>query len=72
LTYAYVFTNITSPIAYERIFNVLFNWIYQLTNSSSKIFHIDGVEWKCILGNLYQAQAKGLRLALNKLYSNLT
>jgi len=59
-------------MSYERMFSMLFNWIYQLTGSNPKLFHIDNIGWKCILGDLDQAQAKGLGLALNKLYSNLT
>ncbi|EXX62126.1 hypothetical protein RirG_164680 [Rhizophagus irregularis DAOM 197198w] len=72
LTYARVFTNITNSTSYERMFSLLFNWIYQLTGSNPKIFHIDNTGWKCILGDLDRAQAKGLGLALNRLYPNLT
>ncbi|UZO11199.1 uncharacterized protein OCT59_002771 [Rhizophagus irregularis] len=67
LTYARVFTNITNSTSYERMFSLLFNWIYQLTGSNPKIFHIDNTGWKCILGDLDRAQAKGLGLALNRL-----
>ncbi|CAB4413407.1 unnamed protein product [Rhizophagus irregularis] len=72
LTYTRVFTNITNATSYERMFSLLFNWIYQLTGSNPKIFHIDNTGWKCILGDLDRAQAKGLGLALNRLYPNLT
>ncbi|CAB4396483.1 unnamed protein product [Rhizophagus irregularis] len=72
LTYVCVFTNITNSTSYERMFSLLFNWIYQLMGSNPKIFHIDNTGWKCILGDLDRAQAKGLGLALNRLYPNLT
>jgi hypothetical protein len=72
LTYARVFTNITDAISYERMFNALFDWIYQLTGSSPQIYHIHQKGWKCILGDLDQAQAKGLGMALHKIQNTLT
>ena len=54
------------------MFNALFDWIYQLTGSSPQIFHIHQKGWKCILGDLDQAQAKGLGMALHKIQNTLT
>ncbi|CAB5195378.1 unnamed protein product [Rhizophagus irregularis] len=72
LTYAHVFTNIADAIAYERMFNALFDWIYQLTGNKPQIYHIHQKGWKCILGDLDQAQAKGLGMALHKIHNSLT
>ena len=58
--------------AYEQMFQALFNWIHNLTNEYSKIYHIYNEGWKCILGDLDQAQAKGLGIALNKLENSLS
>lgn len=72
LTYARVFTNIADAIAYERMFNALFDWIYQLTGNKPQIYHIHQKGWKCILGDLDQAQAKGLGMALHKIHNSLS
>ena len=48
-----------------RMFNALFDWIYQLTSNKPQIYHIHQKGWKCILGDLDQAQAKGLGMALH-------
>ncbi len=72
LTYARVFTNIMNANAYEQMFQALFNWIHNLTNEYPKIYHIHNEGWKCILGDLDQAQAKGLGIALNKLENSLS
>jgi hypothetical protein len=72
LTYARVFTNISNAISYERMFSTLFDWIYQLTGNKPQIFHIHQEGWKCILGDLDQAQAKELGMALHKIQNTLT
>ncbi|CAG8516839.1 13496_t:CDS:10 [Cetraspora pellucida] len=71
LTYARVFTNIMNTNAYEQMFQAFFNWIYNLTNENPKFYHIHKEGWKCIIGDLDQAQAKGLGIALNKLEKSL-
>ena len=53
------------------MFNALFDWIYQLTGNKPQIYHIHQKGWKCILGDLDQAQAKGLGMALHKIHDTL-
>ncbi|CAG8590696.1 2813_t:CDS:2, partial [Funneliformis caledonium] len=38
--------------AYERLFTQLFEIIENLNKISVKFYHIDSINWKCILGDL--------------------
>ncbi|POG59122.1 hypothetical protein GLOIN_2v1789505 [Rhizophagus irregularis DAOM 181602=DAOM 197198] len=67
LTFARVFTNRATTIAYQRIFRVLFDLVLQLTGSPPQFKHIHGSGWNCIIADLDYAQAKGLGLALNEI-----
>ncbi|CAG8766934.1 7360_t:CDS:1, partial [Funneliformis caledonium] len=40
--------------------------IKNLSKIPVKFYHIDGIDWECILGDLDVRQAKGLDLALSK------
>ena len=64
---SYFFTNTATTIAYQRIFNTLFDLVNQLTGSPPQIKHIHGNGWNCIIADLDYAQAKGLGLALNNI-----
>ncbi|CAB4428174.1 unnamed protein product [Rhizophagus irregularis] len=67
LTFARVFTNRATTIAYQRIFRVLFDLVLQLTGSPPQFKHIHGFGWNCIIADLDYAQAKGLGLVLNEI-----
>jgi hypothetical protein len=66
LTFARVFTNRATTVAYQRIFRALFDLLYQLTGLSAQFKHIHGTGWNCIIADLDYAQAKGLGLVLNE------
>ncbi|CAG8730077.1 2066_t:CDS:10, partial [Cetraspora pellucida] len=60
LTFAQIFTNQSTALAYQQMFEALFNLIKQLTETSSSFKHIHGEGWSCIIGDLDIAQAIGL------------
>ncbi|CAG8782551.1 11966_t:CDS:2, partial [Cetraspora pellucida] len=60
LTFARIFTNQSTALAYQRMFEDLFNLIKQLTETSPSFKHIHGEGWGCIIGDLDIAQAIGL------------
>ncbi|RGB34888.1 hypothetical protein C1646_759990 [Rhizophagus diaphanus] len=62
------FTNSATTIAYQRIFQSIFDLVLELTGSPIQFKHIDGTGWGCIIVDLDFAQAKGLGLALSKIY----
>ncbi|CAB4403556.1 unnamed protein product [Rhizophagus irregularis] len=65
LTFARIFTNHATIVAYQRIFKALFDLIYQLTGLTLKFNHIHKTGWSCIIADLDIAQAKGLGIVLN-------
>src|SRR5215470_11946778 len=67
LTFARVFTNRATTIAYQRIFRTLFDLVLQLTGSPPQFKHIHGSGWECIIGDLDYAQAQGLGLVLSEI-----
>jgi len=67
ITFARVFTNCATSVAYYRIFHSLFDLILQLTGSSPQFKHIHGNGWGCIIADLDYAQAKGLGMILNEI-----
>ena len=67
LTFARVFTNCATTVAYQRIFYALFDLVFELTSSPPQFKHIHGSGWSCIIADLDYAQAKGLGLTLNKI-----
>lgn len=69
LTFARVFTNCTTTVAYQRIFRALFDLILQLTGSAPQFKHIHQKGWGCIIADLDYAQAQGLGLVLNEIDS---
>ena len=69
LTFARVFTNCATTVAYQRIFRTLFDLVSQLTDSPSQFKHIHGTGWSCIIADLDYAQAKGLGLVLSEIDS---
>ncbi|GBC52700.2 hypothetical protein GLOIN_2v1773466 [Rhizophagus irregularis DAOM 181602=DAOM 197198] len=64
LSYARVYTNVTTAEGYQQLFTDLFNVIKDLTGQAVKFRHIDGNGIGCIIGDLDPAQAKGLGLFL--------
>ncbi|PKY31772.1 hypothetical protein RhiirB3_393557, partial [Rhizophagus irregularis] len=64
LSYACVYTNVTTAEGYQQLFTDLFNVIKDLTGQAVKFRHIDGNGIGCIIGDLDPAQAKGLGLFL--------
>ncbi|PKY60790.1 hypothetical protein RhiirA4_519938 [Rhizophagus irregularis] len=64
LSYARVYTNVTTAEGYQQLFTELFNVIKNLTGQAVKFRHIDGNGIGCIIGDLDPAQAKGLGLFL--------
>ncbi|RIA79807.1 hypothetical protein C1645_839881 [Glomus cerebriforme] len=67
LTFARVFTNCATTVAYKRIFHALFDLIFQLTGLSPQFKHIHGTGWSCIIADLDYTQAKGLGLVLSEI-----
>ena len=67
LTFARVFTNHTTTLAYERIFKALFDLIRNITGDGPIIQHIHGQGWGCIVADLDVAQARGLGNVLAEL-----
>jgi hypothetical protein len=65
LSYARVYTNVTTAEGYQHLFTDLFNVIKNLTGQAVKFKHIDGSGIGCIVGDLDPAQAKGLGLFLH-------
>ncbi|UZO07630.1 uncharacterized protein OCT59_027911 [Rhizophagus irregularis] len=66
LTFARVFTNRATTIAYQRIFRVLFDLVLQLTGSPPAVHIFADLGWNCIMQILIMRK-KGLGLALNEI-----
>jgi rhamnose utilization protein RhaD (predicted bifunctional aldolase and dehydrogenase) len=49
------------------MFTAIFDILKELTGKAVNILHIHGSGWSTIIGDLDQAQAKGLGLALNSI-----
>jgi len=54
------------------MFSSLFDWILKLTRKSPQFYHIHKTGWKCIIGDLDYAQAKGLGETLHSIDKNLS
>ncbi|CAG8663710.1 21478_t:CDS:2, partial [Cetraspora pellucida] len=55
---------LTTSIAYQCMFNALFDLVKQFNNDSAKFNHIHEKGWTCIIGDLNIAQLTGLGEAL--------
>jgi hypothetical protein len=64
LSYARVYTNVTTAEGYQQLFTDLFNVVKNLTGQAVKFRHIDGNGIGCVIGDLDPSQAKGLGLFL--------
>ena len=71
LSYARVYTNVTTAEGYQQLFADLFNIVKNLTGQTVKFKHLDGVGIGCIIGDLDAAQAKGLGLFLHSKSSDM-
>ncbi|CAG8545530.1 9615_t:CDS:2 [Cetraspora pellucida] len=64
LTYARIFTNISTATSYQRMFKAVIETVNELCKQKVQIKHIHNDGWRVILGDLDIAQAKGLALML--------
>jgi len=67
LTFVRIFTNVETALAYQNLFEDLFNCIEKDTGETFNFHHIHGKGLGCIIADQHKGQALGKIALINKI-----